>query len=327
MVTRAIQCLRRLRTLGYRAISPIERCFLSAQERRELPPLWLRRHVGQPAKFRSAAHDTAELIDRLALLSPGAVVLDIGCGCGAMVSALLERVGEEGRYVGFDVHGPSIRWCRRRWSGHPRVDFHRAEIPSPYSTGTVRSSLISYRFPVPDGGADLVLAKSVFTHILGGELPHYLEEIRRVLAPGGRALVSLFQFDDGAGVVPPAFPFPADPGALERWRRRGWPHAAVAYARSHSQKLIENAGLEVALSIDGFWPGTEREIRGQDLLVLRSPQLPAAATACVASPVPIAATVRGAISAPPLSPAHVDPPPSSPFLAAARRIDPPQSRG
>jgi SAM-dependent methyltransferase len=323
-VTRAYRLLRFLRTLIYRAASPVESRLLSARQRSELPPLWLRRHVGEPAKFASAARDTAALIDRLDLLAPGATVLDIGCGSGAMVSHLLERLGPEGRYVGFDVHGPSIEWCRRRWKEEPRARFHQAEIHSPYATGPARAPLSSYRFPVEDRSVDLVLAKSVFTHLLPEELRHYLGEIDRVLAPEGCALASFFLFDEASGAPPPAFPFPADPHAAVRWRRWGWRHAAVAYSRSRSRELIASAGLAVEIAIDGFWPGAERAIEGQDLLVLRSvsaagspsrDSLPGAALRASAGGL---GASSGELGRSPTSPAA---------YAAVRHVDPPLGDG
>ena len=266
---KAVDVLRDLRTLAYRSLSPLERVFGS----RQLPPLWLRRHVGDPAKFEDAARDTAAWLERLQLLSEKDVILDIGCGCGAMVPEFAQRLGPEGRYVGFDVHEPSIRWCQQAYADDARFTFEWASIESPYSSqpsSNSRPQADTYRFPLEDHSANLVLAKSVFTHLLEQETRHYLNEIARVLAPGGSALISFFLFDsqlleNGGGI--PVFPHHQDRPEV-RWRLAGHPHAAVAYSKDLAFELFDTAGLKVEHFIEGFWPGSSSELRGQDQLVV-----------------------------------------------------------
>ena len=158
------EALRRGRNAAYRLASPADRLWRRLVGKPALPPLWLRRHTGAVARFESAARDTAQFLDSLGLVEQGHRVLDIGCGAGAMVPEFARRIGSGGRYVGFDVHAPSIRWCRERYAGDPRLAFELAEVASAYgaSSGPPASS---YRFPVGDAEADLVLAKSVFTHL------------------------------------------------------------------------------------------------------------------------------------------------------------------
>jgi SAM-dependent methyltransferase len=47
------------------------------------------------------------------------------------------------------------------------------------------------RFPAGDSSVDVVFAASLFTHLLEPDSRHYLREVRRVLAPRGRALLSI----------------------------------------------------------------------------------------------------------------------------------------
>jgi SAM-dependent methyltransferase len=198
----------------------------------------------------------AETISGLAHLTPADQVLDVGCGCGAMVPFFAKRLGEEGCYLGLDVHPPSIQWCRRRFQDDPRLRFEQVPVRSPYGHGR-GVAFEEYRFPLPDGAADFVLAKSLFTHLLEPEARHYLAEIRRTLRPGREAIVTAFLFD-GSG--PPAFPFPAA-GSPVRWRRRSHPHAAVAFERRFFESMIREAGLEVRQLLPAV-PA------GQDVLLL-----------------------------------------------------------
>ncbi len=267
----AIRLLRQARTALYYAAGPVERAlFVSA---RALPPLWLRRHAGPVKKFVSSALEAEQLLDELGLLRPlvntGASVVDLGCGPGAMATIFERRLGAAGRYFGLDVHAPSIRWCRERWAGDRRFRFQLLERESPYRTtkGAQQGGL-----PIASGSVDLVIAKSLFTHVLAEESADLLLEIRRVLEPErGRAMVTAFLFDGGRDAVPPYFPYPrpdSTPRAAVRWRQRRWPHAAVAYERELFEFLARANGLVCERFVAGFFPGTDVEPRGQDVLVL-----------------------------------------------------------
>ena len=208
------------------------------------------------------------MVARWELVRDGDLVVDLGCGCGAMAPALGERMGEAGRYVGIDLHRPSIRWCRRRFGGDPRFRFEGVEAEGASAAPGFGGG---YRLPVEDGAAGFLLAKSLFTHLLEEEARVYLGEIRRVLAPGRRALVTAFLFDGSpgaGGTAPPAFPFPPEPGAPVRWLRASRPRAAVAYEWSFFGGMLAAAGLEISSFVHGFYPGTDRRPRGQDVLVV-----------------------------------------------------------
>ena len=254
------------RTLAYRIASPAERAWRRVAGREPLPPLWLRRHTGPVARFEIAARETAEFLDRLGLARPGDTVVDIGCGAGAMVPQFARRLGPGGRYVGFDVHAPSINWCRARYAHDPRMSFTLAEIASAYGTAS-GAPATSFRFPIEGAAADLVLAKSVFTHLLAPEAAHYLAETGRVLKPGSAAVVTAFLFEAspaGLPLVRRAFPFG---DSVVRWRLRARPTAAVAYERSAFEGMVAAAGLRVQWMSPGYFPGSA-SVTGQDTLLL-----------------------------------------------------------
>lgn len=261
-----LELVRTTREQLLRLVSPIDAAWNRAWGRPPLPPLWLRRHTGPVKDFIPAAREMATWIDRLTPIRESAVVLDIGCGCGAMVGSFQERLGPQGQYVGFDVHEPSITWCRENLA-QPRFSFEFADVDSPYSLKPSRSAC-AYRFPLGDRRADLVLAKSVFTHLREDDFRHYLTEIRRVLVvPTGRALISAFLFE--SDTTSPIFPWSA-PDGLSRWRFRRRPEAAIAWKREAVFSWCEAAGLEVDGFAQIFWPGTQRVLKGQDLLILSS---------------------------------------------------------
>lgn len=250
------------RTAALRLLSPVERLAGALRpgagtEDQKLPPLWLRRHAGPVRAFRASAEQAVSLLERLGWLHPGLRVLDFGCGPGSLVPLLAAVLGPEGRYRGLDIHAPSIEWCRRAFAGDERFSFERID------------PRVSGAWPAAVGSWDLLLAKSVFTHLLEPEATHALAEIRRALAPGGRAMVTAFLFEGSrfAGRELPWFPCPG-PTAAVRWRRATRPTAAVAVDRATFFDWIAAAGLRVEATITGFHPGGSEPPTGQDTLLL-----------------------------------------------------------
>jgi SAM-dependent methyltransferase len=268
LAERGFDFVRGLRTSALWLLGPADLLYRRLSGRGDLPPLWLRRHVGPVRNFESAARDMEVLLRQLQLVREADQILEIGCGCGAMVPAFTRMLGPEGRYVGFDVHAPSIRWCRRRFAGDRRLRFELAEVASPYGDSSCRQPVAAYRFPVDDAGADFILAKSVFTHLLEEDARHYLREIRRTLRPGRMALITAFLFD--RAVKPPAFPFPEGDSPV-RWLRRLRVQAAIAFDRAFFEGMIAEAGLTLRVMVPGYWPGTAPVPRGQDVLILSLP--------------------------------------------------------
>lgn len=259
--------LRAARTAGYSLLDPFDWLLRRLSGRGELPPLSLRRHAGPVRAFSSSIEALFGLLLAKGLLSEGTTLLDLGCGPGAVPLRLLqERLTVRG-YIGIDVHERSVRWCRRRFGRDASFRFEVAEVRSPYGRGGVLDAG-DYLFPVEDGSVDLVLAKSLFTHLLERGARRYLSETRRCMSETGRAVLTAFVFDGSLGGGPPAFSFSGGDPRI-RWRRRAHPHAAVAYERRLFEEMISGAGLEISEMLPGFWPGASREIRGQDTYVLR----------------------------------------------------------
>ena len=182
--------LRALRDLALRGASPLDTLLRRLSGAPSLPPLWLRRHAGPVRHFRRSAREAATaLLDR-GLLRPGTRLLDLGCGPGGLPLALQPLFPPDGLYVGLDVHAASIDWCRRRFRSDSRFRFERVAAASPYGAPDDPPAS-SLRFPLEDASQDLVVARSLFTHLLAEEAAHYLKEIARVLSRDGWAIVTL----------------------------------------------------------------------------------------------------------------------------------------
>jgi SAM-dependent methyltransferase len=108
-------------------------------------------------------------------------VLDVGCGTGWLVDQLPHRFVQTegtldphhvGRYAGFDLSPGMVRHAREKW---PTIAdcFHVGDACD--------------RWAYPTGFFDLVV--STFASPSYVPVDHFLRETRRVLGPGGRALL------------------------------------------------------------------------------------------------------------------------------------------
>jgi SAM-dependent methyltransferase len=115
-------------------------------------------------------------IARLAEAGAGQRVLDLGCGNGNGVGALLATVGPEGRVVALDRHAASLARAAGREGPLTTVE---ADIGAP--------------LPFDPQSFDAVVCQNVVECV--ADRAGLLCEIHRVLKPGGRALVGHHDFD------------------------------------------------------------------------------------------------------------------------------------
>lgn len=105
-------------------------------------------------------------------------VLDIGCGRGLLLIMAAKRLST-GRAVGIDV------WNRRLQSGNrPAKTLENARIEGVANRVTVADGDAS-RLPFDDGTFDIVVTSLVFHHLEDSARQRALEEVARVLKPGG----------------------------------------------------------------------------------------------------------------------------------------------
>jgi len=263
------RALLRGRSLALRLAQPLDSLHQRLTGANDLPPLWLRRHVGPIAGYERARGEIAAYLACRAPIAPEHTVMDVGCGTGVLIPDVLHALGPNGRYIGFDVHAPSIRWAVRQYGSDPRVRLSVAELYTPYYSPRYKVAATEYRFPGADASVHRVVAKSVFTHLLEPEAAHYLAEIARVLAPGGLAVVSAFLLGiaERPQLTAPALAFD-HPAGRARAARAESPTAITAYPCTVFTELLEDAGLRVVSRDLGWWFGGGSAPNYQDLLVL-----------------------------------------------------------
>jgi len=204
-------------------------------------------------------------------LTPASRVLDFGCGIGRM-AVPMTRFLEHGTYDGIDVSAADMSWCRRHISRkYPNFRFHTSEVHHrEYNPGGT-SSALDDRLPFADGSFDVVLASSLFTHLLAAETEHYLGEVSRVLAGGGAALVSFFLLNEESRALIAAeacgFRFATSVGDAYLHDVRN-PEGAVAYDEPFILDLFRRHRLAVGEPLlYGCWCCRERFTSYQDIVV------------------------------------------------------------
>ena len=150
-------------------------------------------------------------------LHEGEIVLDLGSGAGADVLISARRVGPTGRAIGLDMTDEMLELARRnaQEAGTSNVEFRKGYIED---------------IPLPDESIDVVISNCVIN--LSGNKAKVLEEVARVLRPGGRFAVS--------DVI-------ADPEMDEATRRdmRQWTGCiAGALTADEYKRYLEAAGLQ-----------------------------------------------------------------------------------
>jgi SAM-dependent methyltransferase len=104
----------------------------------------------------------------LSELAGGERLLDVGCGAGEF-SAIAAGAGAA--VIGVEVAEAALARARR---AHPDLDFRLAQIDA--------------ALPFDDTSFDIVWAGEVIEHV--ADTARWLSEVRRVLVPGGRLLLS-----------------------------------------------------------------------------------------------------------------------------------------
>jgi SAM-dependent methyltransferase len=207
-------------------------------------------------------------------LQPNENLLDIGCGCGLMALHLQAFLGVQARYEGVDVHEPSITWCRRHISSnYPNFNFRHINVKNHAFNPRGRYAAEEFSFPYEEQAFDVILLKSVFTHMRPPAVENYLREVARLLSPLGRCLVTFFLLNDRQKELAERggnklhFNFGDDPW---RYVYQNSPESAVAYREDFVLSLLQRHGLSLKVPIMyGSWSGLSDGLSFQDMLLLQ----------------------------------------------------------
>lgn len=197
-------------------------------------------------------------------------ILDIGSGIGRVATHFLDYLNNESRYEGFEIVERGVKWCNQKLAKQsPVFRFQHANIYNKEynKNGTIEAT--EFVFPYIAGFFDFAFAASVFTHILPDAASHYLNEIYRVLKPGGRVFISCFLLNQDSKTYMSSSEFSFK--LIDK--RYGVmiienPEAAIAYEESFFRELFKAANLSIKGAIHyGTWCNRKGEIHGQDIII------------------------------------------------------------
>lgn len=254
MDEKIISFLRGVRTVLQTAVEPIDWASRMLNNKHGYPSLKLRQSVGDLSDFEGSGGEYLAYLRLLCGLKPGDELLDIGCGCGLMClplsgSSPLPKYLKS--YCGCDINKRVINWCEKN-------------IKTKYKN-CYFAHLTSNHLPYASNSFDVILAKSLFTHLLREETENYLEEIKRLLKPGGKCLATFFLFGDEEPEGKYTFQYPKWPVCYERLTK---PRLAVAYDEDWVTKLLKKKGFSLGIYY-GTWTGRQDGLSYQDIIVMR----------------------------------------------------------
>ena len=145
-------------------------------------------------------HPSHPIVIALAAARSDDVVIDVGCGTGSVLRLLAEQV-TSGTLLGVDPSEEMVRIAQEQSSGH--------------AAGSRLSFVCegANHLPVADASITLFLSVHSFHH--WDDVGEGLDELRRVLAPGGRLLIA-FEENYGASSADLVSDMLGDMGFTER---------------------------------------------------------------------------------------------------------------
>lgn len=202
------------------------------------------------AQFRALALEQG--ID----LTQPRTVLDWGVGCGRIARWLAADVtAAGGQFLGCDIHPKLVAWCA-------------GALPGRYLRNGLRPPL-----PLAPASLDLVYSHSVLTHLTEDTARAWLAELRRLLKPGGCAILTFHDETYAQAWGPPQVAERLATQAYVVWNNalEGSNYLSAWTRRAHFRALAE-ADFTVAAIIEG---GADFPTQAIAVLRPRAPSPPA----------------------------------------------------
>jgi len=237
-----------------------------------VPPhgLWF---VGGEADYKATNDEFIGYFVELGGLQPDDHVLDVGCGIGIMASRLTSFLGNQGLYDGFDIVRIGIDWANRNiGSRFSNFSFRHADVFNKHYNAKGTLDPNAFSFPYDSSVFDFVFLKSVLTHMRPQGVAHYLREIRRVLKPSGRCLVTAFLLNSESTAL-----INDGHSSLVLTHEMGgykvldpqFPETAVGLPQVDFERWCQQAGLALKPPVHfGSWCGRQQYMSYQDVLIL-----------------------------------------------------------
>lgn len=206
-------------------------------------------------------------------LRPQHKVLDVGCGAGRVAVGLTDYLEPPGEYHGFDTYPFGIEWCNERIAPHyPHFHFSISDVHNDTYNPFSQTKASEYVFPFEDDHFDVVILRSVFTHMYPDQILNYSREIARVMRPGGQALITFFLLNEDSraqqqrtGKGPAFHKF-----GLFHTENPEDPLDCVGYDEAFARRMFAGCGLDITEVLYGNWCGRAGKDM-QDYVLLKKP--------------------------------------------------------
>ncbi|WP_264372765.1 MULTISPECIES: class I SAM-dependent methyltransferase [Streptomyces] len=238
-------------------------------------------YEGVPSRWVYRRNGLAYLdhLTRMAGLTPNSRLLDVGSGLGRKAWPFIDYF-QDGEYVGLEPRREAVDWCTQNLTSRDkRLRFEHIDVKNGYYTPGNSAEAGGFSLPAPDMSFDIVMANSVFTHMLPRDVGHYLAEFQRVLMPGGIAFCTFFLNPEEVKekeelIAPPRYDFPHQRDGY-RVQHADCDEHVVNYEETDVHSMHRQAGLFIAEIHWGSWRGGSTFTDFQDIVISRkrgSPQ-------------------------------------------------------
>ncbi len=238
-----------------------------------LPPDQLRFMAETPEEFLSIGDRLVKELQDVAGLRDDSRILDIGSGYGRLAHAIMRCGCFQGQYTGLEILKLHSEWCRDQLGSlDPRFRFVHLDVRNDRYNPAGRFDAKEVAFPYADASFDVICLTSVFTHMYEEEVRHYLKEIGRLLAVGGRCYATFFLLtDESLRLIEDGKSTIAMKLLLNdhcRYLNPEDPLHAIGYDEGWLQQLFESCGLNTEKVAHGSWCGRKTDNIYQDVLVI-----------------------------------------------------------
>ena len=222
-------------------------------------------------EFKTNGREFKKIFLSLIKPSRSARILDIGSGVGRKTLPLTKYINKQGSYDGVEIVKKGVDWCREHITKRfPNFRFVHIDVYNGFYNPKGKIKPKGLTFPFPDGYFDVVIATSVFTHMLPVDVENYHKEIGRVLKRRGKGYLTYFVINaeskkrlaDTQNTLP-----------FKLTKKGYWttvldtPEIAVAYKEDRVKAFYQKAGIKINKIYYGTWCGRGKGVSYQDIII------------------------------------------------------------